>query len=75
MIKKYAKEDVIVVWNPSLCQHSTKCFHGLPEVFNPSIRPWINVEGADKEMILEQVKKCPSGAISIENFSTALGKE
>jgi uncharacterized Fe-S cluster protein YjdI len=44
-------------------------------VFNPSIRPWINVEGADKEMILEQVKKCPSGAISIENFSTALGKE
>ncbi len=65
--KKYTNGEVTIVWKPHMCIHSTICWKaatGLPEVFNPADRPWIKPEGADTERIIEQVKKCPSGALS-----------
>lgn len=64
MTKKYPKEDIVVVWQPHICSHSTKCFNGLPEVFDPRVSPWITTEGASKEELIKQIKKCPSGALS-----------
>ena len=61
---KYNNGDLTVVWKPNMCMHSTICFKGLDAVFNPTKRPWINMEGAAREAIIEQVKKCPSGALS-----------
>ena len=63
---KYTNEKITVVWKPKLCIHSTNCFKGLPEVFNPKARPWIDMAGADAERIIAQVHKCPSGALSID---------
>ena len=62
--KEYTNGEVTIVWKPGLCMHSTLCFNGLPEVFNPRGRPWVNAEGAGTSSIVEQVKKCPSGALS-----------
>ena len=62
--KKYIKEDLTVIWQPDLCIHSTKCFQGLPEVFNPSNRPWVNLDASSIEKIKNQVNICPSGALS-----------
>ncbi len=53
-----------VVWKPDLCIHSQNCFKGLPEVFNPQNRPWVNMSGATGQAIKGQVAKCPSGALS-----------
>ena len=61
---KYSNADITVTWQPDLCQHSTLCWKGLLQVFNPQQRPWINMDGATTELIIEQVKKCPSGALS-----------
>ena len=64
--KKYTNGEVTVVWKPTLCIHSTICWKnetGLPEVFNPKMRPWIKPEAADTQRIIEQVNKCPSGAL------------
>ncbi|MFN8291296.1 MAG: (4Fe-4S)-binding protein [Chitinophagaceae bacterium] len=61
---KYSNEDVTVVWKPSVCIHSTLCWKGLIGVFNPKEKPWIKMEGAPTEKIIEQVRKCPSGALS-----------
>lgn len=63
---KYTNEDVTVVWKPKLCIHSAICFKGLPEVFDPKARPWVNMAGADAQRIIEQVHRCPSGALSID---------
>lgn len=62
--KKYTNGEVTIVWKPNECIHSTICFKGLGEVFDPRKRPWITPEGATTDKIIEQVKKCPSGALS-----------
>jgi uncharacterized Fe-S cluster protein YjdI len=62
--KKYTNGEVCVVWQPHLCSHSAICFKGHPTVFDPRKRPWITPEGGTTETIIEQVKRCPSGALS-----------
>jgi uncharacterized Fe-S cluster protein YjdI len=61
---KYSNGEVTIVWKPELCIHSGNCFGGLPEVFKPRERPWVQPEGSTTEKIIDQVKKCPSGALS-----------
>ena len=60
---KYANEEITVLWKPEFCQHSTRCWTQLPQVFKPSIRQWIDPDGASAERIREQVSRCPSGAL------------
>jgi putative redox protein len=61
----YKNEELTVVWKPELCKHSGRCVTQLPQVFNLKAHPWINVKGADAQTIIEQVAKCPTGALSI----------
>ena len=62
--KKYTNGQVTIVWKPDSCIHSKLCWTGLPEVFNPRERPWVKPEAATTQQIIEQVSKCPSGALS-----------
>jgi len=61
---KHTNGEITVVWKPDICQHSTLCWKGLIKVFDPRKKPWINMDGATTERIIEQVNKCPSGALS-----------
>jgi uncharacterized Fe-S cluster protein YjdI len=63
---RYTNGEVTVVWKPHICQHSKICWTHLREVFDPLKKPWINMDGATTERIIEQVKQCPSGALSFE---------
>lgn len=62
--KTYSNGEITVIWQPSLCQHSRRCFQELPTVFDPKARPWVDMEGATTEQIVAQVGRCPSGALS-----------
>ena len=62
--KRYTNDEITVVWKPETCVHSTLCWKGLIKVFNPKSRPWVNMQGAETEKIVEQINKCPSGALS-----------
>ncbi len=64
--KKYVNGDLAIIWKPDVCIHSAICFRGLPNVFNPKERPWIEPLAATKDEIINQIKKCPSGALSYE---------
>jgi uncharacterized Fe-S cluster protein YjdI len=68
---RYANDEVTVVWKPSLCIHSGICARGLPQVFQPSRRPWVVVDAASAAEIVAQVARCPSGALSIGKRRTA----
>jgi putative redox protein len=76
---KYANEEITVLWKPEFCQHSTRCWTQLPGVFKPTIRKWIDPNGAPAERIQEQVAKCPSGALVFmhngKKNSSELGKD
>lgn len=62
--KEYTNGEITVVWKPDICIHAAFCAKGLPGVFNPNARPWINAEGASTTEIAAQIDKCPSGALS-----------
>lgn len=62
--KKYSNGEVTIVWQPSKCAHSGICFKGLNDVFHPQELPWITPERSSAERIVNQIKKCPSGALS-----------
>lgn len=63
-VKEYSNGELTIVWKPNLCIHAAECVKRLPEVYNPNARPWINAENASTEALKEQIKACPSGALS-----------
>ena len=65
-MKTYLKEDIAVGWEAEKCIHAANCAKGLPMVFKPRDKPWIQTENATKQEIIDQVAKCPSGALSIQ---------
>lgn len=62
--REFTNGEVTVVWNAEKCIHSGICVKGLPDVFRPKVRPWIRINAASTEDITNQVKRCPSGALS-----------
>ena len=62
--KHYSNGEVTIVWKNKLCIHSGKCFTGLPKVFDLGNQPWIKPEEGTTDEIINQVNKCPSGALS-----------
>lgn len=64
MKKRYSNGDVTVIWQPDLCRHTGICARGLPLVFDPRRRPWIELQHADTDTITAQVDRCPSGALT-----------
>lgn len=65
-IKTYSNGEITIVWKPELCIHSGVCVKTLPQVYNPKARPWIKIENATSDALIDQVAKCPSKALSIK---------
>jgi len=66
------KNDKLVVrYDPAICIHAGECVRGLPSVFSLSRKPWIDVNAASVAAIIEQVKRCPSGALTYELLEKA----
>lgn len=69
MEKRYSNGETTVVWKPEVCIHSGICARGLPQVFDPKRKPWIEMQHSDTATIEKQVAACPSGALSIERIA------
>ena len=67
MKKEYSNGEVTIIWQPGLCIHSGVCVRTLPKVYNPREHPWVKPENATTHELIDQVGKCPSGALSIKN--------
>ncbi len=71
--RTYSNGEIRVFWRPDLCIHSGVCVQGLPGVFSPKRRPWIDIHAAPSERIAAQVDRCPSGALSWERVGPDVG--
>lgn len=58
-------KQVTVSYTPVLCGHIGVCQHLHKEVFDPSKKPWIQLENGTLKGITSVVKNCPSGALRI----------
>ncbi|MBZ0268941.1 CDGSH iron-sulfur domain-containing protein [bacterium] len=61
--KRYEHGDVTVEYGLARCIHAAECVRGLPAVFDPERRPWVDPSRADADAIVEVVRRCPSGAL------------
>ena len=73
--KKYSNGEITIVWKPGECIHSGICFRGLNSVFDPKKRPWITPEQASSQQIINQIEKCPSGALSFYKNEETVNQE
>lgn len=64
--KTYTNGEITILWQPEKCIHAGVCVRTLPKVYNPKERPWIKMENATSQELIDQVAKCPSGALSIK---------
>lgn len=60
---EFSNKDITVTYEPSTCIHAENCARELSDVFRTSIIPWINLDGAETNHIINQIKRCPSGAL------------
>jgi uncharacterized Fe-S cluster protein YjdI len=65
-MQQYRDDKLAVRYDPAICIHAGECIRGLPSVFSLSRKPWIDISGASAAAIIEQVKLCPSGALTYE---------
>jgi len=64
--KEYSNGEVTIIWEAEKCIHTAICVQGLPYVFRPKVRPWISINAAKTDALINQVKQCPSGALSFK---------
>jgi len=60
---EFSNKDITVTFEPSICVQSGICAKELSDVFSFSIIPWINLDDTESEKIINQIKRCPSGAL------------
>ncbi len=59
----FSNEHITVTYDPRCCVNAGICARQLSDVFRNSVIPWIDLDGADTDAIINQIKKCPSGAL------------
>ena len=53
--KTYSSESIAVSFDRALCIHAARCVEGLPAVFRPGERPWIQPSNAEAGAIAATV--------------------
>lgn len=59
----YESDEITVSYDLKRCIHAKECVKGLPNVFDPNKRPWIQPENASADEIVNIIERCPTGAL------------
>jgi uncharacterized Fe-S cluster protein YjdI len=59
----FSNDEITVTYEPRCCANAELCAKQLSNVFRHSVIPWIDLEGAKTDEIINQIKKCPTGAL------------
>jgi len=73
-INVYKNSEISVSFDAKKCINSQLCAKGLSSVVRNSLLPWKDVDSAESKRILNQIRKCPSGALKAERIKQDLAK-
>jgi CDGSH-type Zn-finger protein/uncharacterized Fe-S cluster protein YjdI len=62
-LHEYKGITLTVTFDGARCIHAAECVKGLPKVFDPARKPWVDPDGASATAIMGVVERCPSGAL------------
>ena len=62
----YDNDEITVKYDLKRCIHAANCVDGLPDVFNPDRKPWIDPDKASADDIADVIETCPTGALQYE---------
>lgn len=62
-ILTYDSDEITISYDVNRCIHAAKCVDGLPKVFNPDQKPWIDATNASGAAIADVIETCPTGAL------------
>jgi len=65
-ILTYDGDDIKVTYDLKRCIHAAKCVDGLPSVFDPNKKPWIQPDKASAGDVADVIETCPTGALQYE---------
>ena len=57
--RTYENESIAVDWYPERCIHARFCVRGLPDVFDPRRRPWIEPGGQTGDALAQVIRAVP----------------
>lgn len=61
--RTYETDAIAVHWDSTRCIHTARCIEALPEAFDVSHRPWIDVTAASADALAAAVRQCPTSAL------------
>jgi uncharacterized Fe-S cluster protein YjdI len=64
--RTYEREELTVEWDATRCTHVAECLKALPDVFDVSRRPWVEVQASEASQIAAAIRLCPTGALKYE---------
>src|SRR6266550_612854 len=62
-VRRYDAEDITISYDLKRCIHAEECVRGLPRVFDPGRRVWVDATQANAGEIANTVQRCPTGAL------------
>lgn len=73
--RSYEGKGIVVRFELGRCIHAAECVKGLPDVFDPRRRPWIDPGKAEPDDIAKVVSRCPTGALTFERLDGGPGED
>jgi CDGSH-type Zn-finger protein/uncharacterized Fe-S cluster protein YjdI len=65
-IHRYPADGIVVTYEIRRCIHARECVHGLPAVFDPGRKPWVDPKAAPADEVARVIERCPTGALQYE---------
>ena len=67
-VREHSTDNITVTYDVRRCIHASECVHGLPEVFDPKRRPWIEPGKVEPDAVADVVRRCPTGALQFRRL-------
>lgn len=66
MAESYDGKNVVIEYDAKICSHAGECVRGLPKVFMPGAKPWVQPGDISYDEAAAVIAKCPSGALKVK---------